>query len=255
MSRSRLPVAIAPIAAITLALAACNQSPASNAAPAGVRAAAVAPPAGKQWSDVIAPISEAGIGGVRMGNPAAPIKLVEYGSLTCPHCAKLSSEMMGPLVSRYVDTGKVSFEYRSFAIHGPDIPLTVLVRCADPAAAFGLIEQLYATQPALVQKMMAGQAQAEAATKLPVNQRMIGIADAMGLTDWFAAHGLATAKAHTCLANAAAAQRVADESEAISKLGINQTPTIVINGTKLEIGQTTEMSWAIVEQRLKAAGA
>lgn len=240
---------------LALGLGACHKDGAAAGATASQAVAAVAPPAGKQWSDVVAATNDGGIQGMRMGNPDAPIKMVEYGSLTCPHCAKLSGEMMQPLLSKYVASGKVSYEYRSFVIHGPDLPLTMLVRCADPGAYFGLVEQLYAGQPALIQRMMAGQAQAEAASKLAPAERINGISDAMGLTDWFAAHGLAKDKAHACLANTAVAQAVANEADTISNKGINSTPTVIINGNKIDLGETTELTWGIVEQRLKGAGA
>ena len=46
-----------------------------------------------------------------MGNPAAAVKLVEYGSLSCPHCAHFAESGFKPLVDKYVDSGKVSYEY------------------------------------------------------------------------------------------------------------------------------------------------
>ena len=139
-TRLLLTIAVAPLA---LGLAACKADPAADAAtaegPKGEPVAAMVPPAGKAWADVVAATPD---GGMRMGNPAAPIKLIEYGSLTCPHCAKLSQEGFGPLVKNYVSTGKVSFEFRSFAIHPQDVPLTVLVRCAPTEAFFPLVEQI-----------------------------------------------------------------------------------------------------------------
>ena len=242
---------LAAALAAVVGLSSCHKSDGAAGATTSGPVAAVAPPAGKQWSDVVSKTAD---GGMVQGNPNAAVKLEEYGSLTCPHCAKLSGEMAAPL-GKYIASGKVSYEYHSFAIHGPDIPLTVLVRCADPGAYFGLVDQLYATQQPLITRMMAGNDAAKAASALPPNQRMIAISDAMGLTDWFAAHGLAKDKAHACLANTAAAQAVANESDAISGKGINSTPTIIVNGTKIELGETTELTWGIVEQRLKGAGA
>ena len=72
---------------LALGLAACKKSD-STGSSSGDPVAAVAPPAGKAWTDVVKATPE---GGMVMGNPAAPIKLVEYGSLSCPHCAKFAA--------------------------------------------------------------------------------------------------------------------------------------------------------------------
>src|SRR5436309_16013442 len=71
-----------------------------------------APPAvHRDWSLVAVRTPE---GGVRIGNPAAPVKLVEYGSITCPHCAAFSAEAAAALRASYVGPGRVSWEYRHY---------------------------------------------------------------------------------------------------------------------------------------------
>jgi protein-disulfide isomerase len=232
-----------------VALGGCKKDDAAGGAPAsGAPVAAVAPPAGKAWADVVSPTPE---GGMRMGNPAAPIKLVEYGSLSCPHCAKFAADAMGPLVAKYVSTGKVSYEYRSFVIHPIlDVPLTMLVRCADPSAFFGLVEQLYANQPALVDQAQKGEAQMQAASALPPGKRFVAISDGLGFTEFFAARGLSTDQAHTCLATTAGAEKVARETQAASDAGIDSTPTLLINGSKTSVN-----TWQQIELLLQAAGA
>jgi protein-disulfide isomerase len=235
------------LGALTLSGCKKEDTAATGTPTAGEPVAAVAPPAGKAWADVVSATPE---GGMRMGNPNAGVKLVEYGSLTCPHCAKFAADAMGPLVEKYVSTGKVSYEYRSFAIHSIDVPLTMLVRCADPSAFFGLVEQLYANQPALVERAQKGEAQAQAASALPPEKRFATIADAMGFTEFFAARGVSTDAAHACLANTAAAEKVAKESQAASDAGIDSTPTLLINGTKTNVN-----TWEQIEPLLKGAGA
>lgn len=231
---------------LALGLAGCKKSE-TTAAATGEPVAAVAPPAGKAWADIVTATPE---GGMLMGNPNAPIKLVEYGSLSCPHCAKLAAESFAKLSEKYVAWGKVSFEYRSFAIHGIDIPLTVLARCAAPEAFFGLVEQVYANQTALLDRAQKGQTAAEAAAKLPPAQRMIGVADAYGLTEFFSARGVPVDRAHKCLADTAAAEAVAKQAEEAGKQGIDSTPTLFINGVK-----EPAMTWVELEPALQAAGA
>jgi len=237
-------------ASAALALGACGSKDdaAPGAAPTGGPLAAVAAPAGQMWSDVL---SATDGGGMRMGNPNAPLKLLEYGSLSCPHCAKLANDGMKTLIDKYVNSGKVSYEYRSFPIHGIiDVPLTVMVRCADPAAFFPLVEQIYTDQPALMARAEQGNAQAQAASQLPPNQRFAALADAFGLTDWFAARGLSKDQAHSCLADTAAAEKVAKEGQKWSDDGVNQTPTLVLNGQTLELAE-----WKELEPALQNAGA
>lgn len=248
LTRTRLLVtlALAP-----LALAACKESADSTAssAPQGEPVAAIAPPAGQAWTDVIEATPD---GGMRMGNPDAPIKLVEYGSLTCPHCANLAKQSMAPLMKDYVSTGKVSFEFRSFAIHPQDVPLTVLVRCAPKEAFFPLIEQVYGNFDAMnaVYQDQGKLAQAEAAMQLPPAQRWAAFSDAVGYTDFFSARGIAKDQAHSCLADLNKATLVADQAKKYGEAGISSTPTLLINGTKINAAE-----WPGVEAALKAAGA
>jgi protein-disulfide isomerase len=187
-----------------------------------------------------------------MGNPDAPIKLVEYGSLSCPHCAKLAQDGMDTLLSKYVNSGRVSYEFRSYIIHGVlDLPMTVLVKCDNPQAFFPLVEQVYRNYDGIIARAEAGNDQAKAAQNLPADQRWPALADAFGLTDFFAARGLPVDQAHKCLANADEAQKAADRTEAWFKSGISSTPTLFINGMKME----DVHEWNQLEPALQRAGA
>ncbi|MBL7599238.1 thioredoxin domain-containing protein, partial [Escherichia coli] len=76
-------------------------------------------PAGKAWVDMISKTKD---GGYLQGNPNAPIKLVEYGSRNCPYCGLFGRTAPEPLRKNYISTGKVSWEFRDFLIHGaPDL--------------------------------------------------------------------------------------------------------------------------------------
>jgi protein-disulfide isomerase len=244
-------LAFATLAApLALTLAACGSKDDNTpgAAPTGQPVAAVPAPAGQMWSEVVSATAD---GGMRMGNPNAPLKLVEYGSLSCPHCAKLANDGMETLVNKYVNSGRVSYEFRSFPIHGIiDVPMTVMVRCADPAAYFPLVEQIYADQEAIMTRAEQGNAQAQTASQLPPAQRFSALADAFGLTDWFAARGLSKDQAHSCLADTSAAEKVAKEGQKWGDDGVNQTPTLVLNGTTLEVAE-----WKALEPVLQNAGA
>ncbi|WP_295639963.1 thioredoxin domain-containing protein [Novosphingobium sp.] len=247
------PARFLMLAAIpALALAGCNKSGDTGAGAGPVPTSAAALPkvtaaAGKAWSDVVEVTPD---GGYRMGNPDAPIKLVEYGSLSCPHCAHLAEEGFNPLVNDYVGSGRVSYEYRSFAIHAVDVPLTMLAQCADKGAFFALVDQLYANQPALLDRAQKGEAAANAAAKLPDNQRFIAISDAMGFTDFFAQRGVPKPQAEKCLAENKTATEIATRAQTWGNKGVDSTPTLFINNRKIE-GAT----WAEVKTALQNAGA
>jgi protein-disulfide isomerase len=238
MTALRFRPALFALAPLALALAACGDA-----------IAKIAPPAGKAWTDVV---EETADGGMRMGNPEAPIKLVEYGSLSCPGCAKLAQEGFAPLVSNYVASGRVSFEFRSFAIHPQDVPLTVLVRCSSKEAFFPLVEQIYANFDAMnapYQDEATMQA-AQAAMALAPEKRWTAFADAVGYSQFFAQRGVALDQAKACLADLPKAKAVADFAQKYGAEGINGTPTLKINGSKLD-----DSTWKALEVALQNAGA
>ena len=160
--RLLLILAAAPLA---LGLAACKKD-AAGAAPEGSAMTRIAAPSGQKWEETVQPTAS---GGMLLGNPMSPIKLVEYGSLSCPHCAKFAQDAMQPLITEFVASGRVSYEFRSFAIHPQDVPLTMLVRCAPKEAFFPLVEQIYGNFEAMNAPLAdpAVQAKAQAATGLP----------------------------------------------------------------------------------------
>ncbi len=244
-----LAFAAAPLA---LGLAACKKDDAAvAAAPSGNAIAKIAAPAGQSWTDVVTPTAA---GGMLMGNPQAPIKLVEYGSLSCPHCARFAVEAMEPLKTEFVSSGRVSYEYRSFAIHPQDIPLTMLVRCAPKEAFFPLVEQIYGNFEAMQVPLQdpAVQKAAEAAGSLPPAQRFPALSDALKYTDFFAARGVSVDQSHACLAKVETATEVANNAKKYGESGINQTPTMVLNGYQLP---AEESEWPKVAAALRAAGA
>lgn len=245
--RLLLAFAAAPLA---LGLAACGGD--KTAAPAkGDPVTKIAPPAGQKWEEMV---SDGTDGGMVLGNPQAPIKLVEYGSLSCPHCARFAQEGMQPLMSDYIATGRVSYEFRSFAIHPQDIPLTLLVRCAPKQAFFAMVEQLYTNFDAMNAPLgdPAVQQKAEEASKNPPATRFIAISQALGYTDFFAARGIAAPQANACLANLDNAKQIADHAKKYGADGINSTPTILINGRTMPADDST---WPKVSEALRLAGA
>jgi protein-disulfide isomerase len=234
-------------APLALGLAACGSSDESSATAEVV--APVAAPAGQQWADMATITPE---GGWLAGNPEAPIRLVEYGSLTCPACATFSVSGSQQLRDDYINSGRVSYELRSVPLHGTiDLVLTRLLECAPKEAAHPLAEQIWANNTPVLETAQANGAALEQAMSLPPNQRFVAFADASGLLDFFAARGVSRDQASACLADPAAMQSLADRLVAQNdKDQVTGTPTFFLNGTRMD-----ETDWASVEAALQRAGA
>jgi protein-disulfide isomerase len=225
------------IAVMALALAACSKKPADSAA-GGVTApsapiAAVPPPPGKQWTDVVSATAD---GGYLMGNPNAPVKLVEYASFSCPHCQHFAETGVDKLKAKYISTGKVSWEFRSFLIHAMDAPLTMLMNCRGAGPFFPLAEQLYANQDAIMKKYIAvPAAEQQRVAGLPIIDNYKAQAEQGGLYGFFGARGLPRAQADACLSNQKAIDQLTAWQTKIQEDGINSTPTFVINGAQQSV--------------------
>lgn len=240
---------LALAAPLALALTACGDPAATDGAVA--EAAPIAPvpaPAGTTWRDTVT-VTEAD--GYLLGNPNAPIKLVEYASLTCPACAAFAREGAEELKEEYVNSGRVSFELRN-QIHGPhDLALATLVRCGDDQAFHPLSDQVWANLEAVLTPIMNNQDAVEQALNLPPEQRLVGLAQIGGYYDFFASRGISEDQARTCLADSTAYERIAENSTRQSQeLEITGTPTFLVNGRKVETN-----GWAQLEPILQRAGA
>lgn len=236
-------------AALALGLAGCSKENEGTASLSGEPIAKVAPPAGKAWADEIAKTPE---GGYRMGNPNAPIKLVEYASYTCSHCAEFSEAASAPLRDEFISSGRVSYELRNFVRDPLDLTTALLARCGAPESFFALSEQAFSNQAAMFAKAQAaGEPAYTAAMNQPDGKRYAALAELAGLSEFFAARGIAKDQAAACLANTAEAQALAKRTqEQGEQFKIEGTPTFIING-----GAGVSMGWAELRTKLQTLGA
>jgi protein-disulfide isomerase len=189
-------------------------------------------------------------GGFRVGNPKAKVALVEYGSLTCPHCQHFAETALKPLFQDYIRTGKASYEFRSFILNGPDLAATLVARCSGPSHFFPMAEALYATQPVWLGRMDSlTQADKDKLKKLPEADILVALAKVTGIIPVAAAKGIPPARAQACLRDSAATKKLAQMYQAAQDSGIKGTPTFFVNGKPAEA-----MDWATLEPYLKAAG-
>jgi protein-disulfide isomerase len=168
-------------------------------------------------------------GDVCLGSDKAPVLIIEYASMTCPHCAHFAATTFPELKKRYIDTGKVRYTLREFPLDPLAAAGFMLARCAGGDRYYPVVETLFAKQ-------------IEWVTKEPVAP-LSNIAKQFGFTE-------DTFKA--CLTN----QKVLDSIEAVrdraaKTLGVNSTPTFFVNGTKLVGDVSIEDLAKVIDPYLK----
>ena len=107
----------------------------------GTRQTSAAPPAPRQAAEKNDPLSER-----VLGDPNAPITILEYSSLTCPHCAAFHANTLPQLKKDYIDTGKVKLVFRDFPFDRAALQASMLARCSNPERYFGFLDVLFKSQ-------------------------------------------------------------------------------------------------------------
>ena len=221
-----------------LALAGCNKNKSEGGGTASdtstVTITQANPPPGGSWADVVNATSA----GFMMGNPNAKVKLVEIGSLSCPHCKAFDDEGVPTLIDKYVKTGQVSWEFRPYVIHGPiDVAANLVIRCNGVKTFFPLMQALYKDQAVWMAKVQAvPQDKLDQIQNLPPSQTFVAMANLLGLQDWAAARGVPQAKSNQCLSNQ---QMIDHEVQVTSDVSTQYpdftgTPAFDINGKMLK---------------------
>ncbi len=232
--------------ALALVLTGCGGDEANNAGGAVSNAPLTQIPAPNNgdWREVV---SQTEAGGFLMGNPDAPVKLVEYASLTCPHCATFSIQGGPALRDNYVRSGQVSYEFRNFLLGPHDAALSTLARCQPPSAFFRTIEQIFEQQGELLERL--DDSEIERIQQLPPEQQLAPLARALELDTFFARRGMPESRFAQCLGDTQGIQRLTDmTNRASGEEGVTGTPTFFINGSQQEVN-----TWSDLEPRLRTA--
>ena len=186
--------------------------------------------------------------GHRVGNPDAKVKLIEFFSYTCPHCAQFARDGEAALKLGPLATGKVNLEYRHLIRDPVDLTVGMLVNCGAPAkfprnhAAFILGQARWIGPLARPTQEQINRWRAPGAT----GRR--AIASAFGFYDIMEQRGYRRTEADLCLADEAMARRLAEISDREWKRpGVGGTPSFAINGTVLPGTHT----WAALERQLR----
>jgi protein-disulfide isomerase len=154
-----------------------------------------------------------------MGKADAPITIVEYASLTCPHCRDFDQETLPKIKATYIDTGQAKLVFRDFPLDGLALRAAAMARCAPPERYFALIDILFKQQ------------ESWSRAKDPM--------DALGKLGRLA--GMTQETVDSCLKDEKLLDGVVNiRVQAEKDAKVESTPTFVINGTKISGAQPFE---------------
>jgi protein-disulfide isomerase len=154
-----------------------------------------------------------------LGNPEAPVTIVEYASLTCPHCAHFENDVLPELKKKWIDTGKVKLVLRDYPLDEPALRAAMITRCAPPDRFYAYVDTFFAAQ----EKWVMSRDYREALARLV----KLG--------------GMSKDEFDNCLKNTALEDKIVQgRLIATKELDVNSTPTFFINGTKFSGAPTLE---------------
>jgi protein-disulfide isomerase len=203
----------APAAAVATAAApaatAKAPEPAKAAEPAKVAETAAAP-APKPDVDVAELLKPGTLPDNVLGDANAPITIVEYASMSCPHCADFHKRVFPELKAKYIDTGKVRMIFREFPLNPPAQTVAMLARCVGPMRYNAFVATMFERQDDwLTNDDFLGKVQT--------------MSKQMGFTD---------DSFKKCLGDSALLTGINDSRERGGKFGVDSTPTFFVNGIK-----------------------
>jgi protein-disulfide isomerase len=163
-----------------------------------------------------------------LGDPAAPVEIVEYASTTCSHCAAFHENVLPELKAKYIDTGKARLVYR--VLPTPPVELSVaggaLARCAGGGKFFEVIGDLFDNQRPLIE-----------ATQQPRKLQRL-------LIELGERHDLSADEVGSCIASEPLTKHIVDVARAAPE-SVTGTPAFIVNGKNVEGNSLEAMSAAI----------
>ena len=163
---------------------------------------------------------------VAVGKPNAPVTVIEYVSLTCPHCSNFQKHLFPRVKKEFIDTGKVRFIVREFPIGHTSGTAAIVNRCAPEDKYFFLLNQFLTRQPQWVSQEVRPDA-------------IYSVAKASGMTrETF----------DKCLSNQVIIDGLTEVKQRGRQFGVIGTPTFFINGRKAQGEVTFDEIKALIEQ-------
>ena len=163
-----------------------------------------------------------------LGKPDAPVTIIEYASLTCPHCAHFEVEVLPKLKDKWIDSGKAKLILRDFPLDQAALRAAMVARCAPPERYYAVVDGFF-------------RAQSEWVVESSWQSKLKGVAALLGVKGQ---------QFDNCLADKKLEDQVAQSRlTAATTLGVDSTPTFFINGKKFQGEPTLEA----FDQALSAA--
>ncbi len=145
-----------------------------------------------------------------LGDPGAPIEIIEYASMTCSHCARFHNVTLPDLKTHYIETGRARLVFRDYPLDRLALAVSALARCGGRETFFGYLDILFRTQERWL------------SAADPIEELRLVVESAGG--DPAAVDG--------CMSDEATIERILQGMmEAQSTHDVRSTPTLVINGT------------------------
>jgi protein-disulfide isomerase len=165
-----------------------------------------------------------------IGDPNAPVTLVEYAMFTCPHCAAFYQDVYPQLKADYIDTGKVRLVFREVYFNKPSLWAAMIARCAPADRYFGIAELLFATQADW----------AVTADEQEMLGKLYRIGRQAGMTD---------AQMDACMQDRGFAEALVGAYQKNAETDrIDATPTFIVNGERVE-----NLPWPEFKAKIDAA--
>ncbi|HWB49433.1 MAG TPA: DsbA family protein [Stellaceae bacterium] len=148
-----------------------------------------------------------------LGKSDAPVTIIEYASLTCPHCAHFATEVLPKLKTKWIDTGKARLVMRDYPLDEPALRAAMIARCAPADKFYPLVDTFFGSQR---QWVLSKDYKTDLA-----RLALLG--------------GINKTQFDACLGNKSVEDKVLQSRlSATQDLGVNSTPTFFINGVKFE---------------------
>jgi len=169
-----------------------------------------------------------------LGNPAAPVKLIEYVSYTCSHCAHFQRDAETPLQLSYVQPGKVQVEVRHLVRDAIDMTAALMTNCGAPNRFYLNHSLFLRSQDTWMARLNRASEAQRARWNAGENvARMRAIASDLGFYAMMAQRGYDRQALDRCLADTALAKRLAAQTAQAQELGVQGTPSFLLNGVLL----------------------
>lgn len=154
-----------------------------------------------------------------LGNPDAPITIIEYASMTCPHCARFQMVVLPDIKQKWIDTGKAKLILRDYPLDEEALRAAMIARCAPPDRFYAFVDTFLTTQDKWVR----------------VKDFKAALTRIAGLG------GLGPKQVDACLKDSAVENEVVKSRlTATKELGVDSTPTFFVNGQKFKGEPTAE---------------